>query len=251
MIKSFKVMLVPNNEQRTRLFQFAGSARFAYNWALEKEINAFKNEEKFISHYDLRKEFTLLRNSAEYSWLKKISNNVTKQAIIDLDTAYKKFFQKKASYPKFKSKRKGDFSFYQDTAKIKITETHVKLESIALSKRKNRQKLNWIKLFDRKPIYLLEVITTLIGNFVGTFLLGFILKFTRIYQAISLKAQGICTIKLDDNMISILILSILCGMLMYLAVDVLNLNSTRWKFISNVIVIILNYIASKILIFKK
>ena len=146
MIKSFKVMLVPNNEQRTRLFQFAGSARFAYNWALEKEINAFKNEEKFISHYDLRKEFTLLRNSAEYSWLKKISNNVTKRAIIDLDTAYKKFFQKKASYPKFKSKRKGDFSFYQDTAKIKITETHVKLESIALSKRKNRQKLNWIKL---------------------------------------------------------------------------------------------------------
>ena len=146
MIKSFKVMLVPNNEQRTRLFQFAGSARFAYNWALKKEINAFKNEEKFISHYDLRKEFTLLRNSAEYSWLKKISNNVTKQAIIDLDTAYKKFFQKKASYPKFKSKRKGDFSFYQDTAKIKITETHVKLESIALSKRKNRQKINWIKL---------------------------------------------------------------------------------------------------------
>ena len=146
MIKSFKVMLVPNNEQRTRLFQFAGSARFAYNWALKKEITAFKNEEKFISHYDLRKEFTLLRNSAEYSWLKKISNNVTKRAIIDLDTAYKKFFQKKASYPKFKSKRKGDFSFYQDTAKIKITETHVKLESIALSKRKNRQKLNWIKL---------------------------------------------------------------------------------------------------------
>ena len=39
--------------------------------------------------------------------------------------------------------------------------------------------------------------------------------------------------------------------IMYLAVDVLNLNSTRWKFISNVIVIILNYIASKILIFKK
>ena len=146
MIKSFKVMLIPNNKQRTRLFQFAGSARFAYNWALKKEITAFKNEEKFISHYDLRKEFTLLRNSAEYSWLKKISNNVTKQAIIDLDTAYKKFFQKKASYPKFKSKRKGDFSFYQDTAKIKITETHVKLESIVLSKRKNRQKINWIKL---------------------------------------------------------------------------------------------------------
>lgn len=39
--------------------------------------------------------------------------------------------------------------------------------------------------------------------------------------------------------------------IMFLAVDVMNLNSTVWKFISNIIVIALNYIASKLLIFKK
>ncbi len=38
---------------------------------------------------------------------------------------------------------------------------------------------------------------------------------------------------------------------MYLAVDVMGWNSTLWKLISNVIVIILNYIASKFFIFKK
>ena len=47
MMKSFKVMLCPNKEQRTRLFQFAGSARFAYNWALDREMTAFENGEKF------------------------------------------------------------------------------------------------------------------------------------------------------------------------------------------------------------
>ncbi|MBQ9595066.1 MAG: helix-turn-helix domain-containing protein, partial [Synergistaceae bacterium] len=26
-------MLIPNDKQKTRLFQFAGTARFAYNWA--------------------------------------------------------------------------------------------------------------------------------------------------------------------------------------------------------------------------
>ncbi|MBR3746426.1 MAG: helix-turn-helix domain-containing protein [Selenomonadaceae bacterium] len=46
MIKSFKVMLVPNNRQRTRLFQFAGTARFACNWALRKEIDAYEAGEK-------------------------------------------------------------------------------------------------------------------------------------------------------------------------------------------------------------
>jgi putative transposase len=146
MMKSYKVMLVPNKRQRTRLFQFAGAARFAYNWALNKEIIAYKNGEKFISNYDLRKEFTKLRNSAEYSWLKTISNNVTKQAIIDCCNAYEKFFKKQARRPRFKSKKCGDFSFYQDTYKIQITATHVKLESIAKSLRKNRQKLNWIKI---------------------------------------------------------------------------------------------------------
>ena len=173
MTKSYKVMLVPSKWQRTRLFQFAGSARFAYNWALNKEMTAFKNGEKFISNYDLRKEFTVLRNSAEYSWLKTISNNVTKQAVKDCSIAYGKFFEKQRStnikftkkklahfarigktptvydmngHPKFKSKRNGDFKFYQDTEKIQITSTHVKLEAIATSRKKNRQKLNWIRL---------------------------------------------------------------------------------------------------------
>ena len=154
MMKSYKVMLKPNKYQRTRLFQFAGSARFAYNWAIDREKTAFKNSEKFISEYDLRKEFTVLRNSEKYSWLKKISNNVTKQAIIDCVKAYEKFFKKQSGFPKFKSRRRGDFSFYQDTYKIKITATQVKLESIAPNKRKNRQKLNWIKLAEDERIPL-------------------------------------------------------------------------------------------------
>ena len=69
MVRSFKVMLVPNDHQQTRLFQFAGTARFAYNWALLKEKTAFESGEKFISSNDLRKEFTLLRDSFEYQCL--------------------------------------------------------------------------------------------------------------------------------------------------------------------------------------
>ena len=180
MIKSYKVMLKPNDKQTTRLFQFAGAARFAYNWTLEKQMTAFENGEKFISNNDLRKEFTVLRNSEGKEWLKNISNNVTKQAIKDCCNAYANFFKKQKrtnikytkkklayllkngkkltiydmnGHPKFKSRRNGNFKFYQDTDKIKITTMHVKLEKITTSKKKNRQKLNWIKLaeVDRIP----------------------------------------------------------------------------------------------------
>jgi putative transposase len=36
MIKGIKVQLKPNNRQQTKLFQSAGVARFAYNWALNR-----------------------------------------------------------------------------------------------------------------------------------------------------------------------------------------------------------------------
>ena len=32
MVKAIKVMLIPNNVQKTKLFQYAGASRFAYNW---------------------------------------------------------------------------------------------------------------------------------------------------------------------------------------------------------------------------
>lgn len=74
-----------------------------------------------------------------------------------------------------------------------------------------------INNFNKK--YIRELIITLIGNFIGTFFVGFILRYTRIYTSISDKAKGLVDIKLNDTLISILILSFFCGILMYLAVN--------------------------------
>lgn len=74
-----------------------------------------------------------------------------------------------------------------------------------------------INTFNKK--YIRELIITLIGNFIGTLFVGFILKYTRIYTMISEKAKTLADIKLDDTLISILILSFFCGILMYLAVN--------------------------------
>lgn len=98
-------MLIPNNKQNTRLFQFAGTSRFAYNWALAKVEENYKSGNKFISDYDLRREFTVFKKQAGNEWLENVSNNVTKQAIKDACIAYKNFFQGKAKHPKFKSKK--------------------------------------------------------------------------------------------------------------------------------------------------
>ena len=152
MIKTIRVMLIPNNKQKTKLFQYANTARFAYNWALDREQENYKNGGKFISDGDLRKELTQLKKTDEYSWLNNISNNVTKQAIKDACDAYKKFFKGQAKFPRFKSKKHSVPKFYQDNLNIKFTDTHVKVERFATSKNKNKQKLNWIRLAEHGRI---------------------------------------------------------------------------------------------------
>lgn len=54
MIKTVRVMLIPNNKQKTKLFQYANTARFAYNWALGREKDNYKNGGKFIPDKDLK-----------------------------------------------------------------------------------------------------------------------------------------------------------------------------------------------------
>lgn len=152
MVKTIRVMLIPNNKQRTKLFQYANTARFAYNWALDKEQENYKNGGKFISDSNLRKEFTQLKKTEEYAWLNKISNNVTKQAIKDACDTYKRFFKGLTKFPRFKSRKHSTPSFYQDNVKIQFTDTHVKVEGFATSKKKNKQKLNWIRLAEHNRI---------------------------------------------------------------------------------------------------
>lgn len=152
MIKGIKVMLNPNNKQRAKLFQYVGASRFAYNWALNIQQENYKNGGKFISDGDLRKQFTQFKKQEEYSWLNSISNNVTKQAIKDACDSYKRFFKGYSKFPRFKSRKRSKASFYQDNCKIKFTETHVKVEGFTTSKKKNKQKINWIKLSEKNRI---------------------------------------------------------------------------------------------------
>ena len=152
MVKSIKIMLIPNNKQNTKLFQYSGASRFAYNWTLTRQKENYANGGKFISDNDLRKEFTQLKKTNEYNWLNDISNNVTKQAIKDACDSYRRFFKGYSKFPKFKSKKKSKPSFYQDNVKIKFTNTHVKLEGFATNKKKNKQKLNWIRLAEKDRV---------------------------------------------------------------------------------------------------
>ena len=141
----------PNNKQLTKLFQYANCTRFAYNWAISREQENYKQGNKFLSDNELRKEFTQLKHQ-KHDWLKQVSNNVTKQAIKDACNAYKLFFKGQCRYPKFKSRKRSKPSFYQDTNKIQFTDTHVRVEGFSMNRKRNKQQLNWIRLCEKGRI---------------------------------------------------------------------------------------------------
>ena len=69
-----------------------------------------------------------------------------------------------------------------------------------------------------KPSYILDLIVIWLGNLAGTVIMGGMLLCTRI-SGIGEKAAEICTVKFNDNLLSIFILAIFCGMLMFIAAD--------------------------------
>lgn len=73
-------------------------------------------------------------------------------------------------------------------------------------------------ILENKLGYLKTLIFTLLGNLLGTIITALLILNTRIAN-ISIRARKMAIIKISDNYLSIFILSIFCGILMYIAVN--------------------------------
>lgn len=75
-----------------------------------------------------------------------------------------------------------------------------------------------------KPSYIGEVAIVWLGNFAGTYLMAFLCRLTRIGEGLAAKCRTMVDVKLNDNLGSMFILAIFCGMLMFIAVDTYKKN---------------------------
>lgn len=141
MILTKKVRLIVDGDISSKLYQSAGTARWAYNYAIKMQQINYRFGGKFISDNVLRKHITKIKKRPKYAWLNEVSNNVVKQAIKDACGAYKLFFKGQAQYPRFKTRRKTSPAFYNDNVKLKVKGKSALLE-----------KIGWVKTSERLPI---------------------------------------------------------------------------------------------------
>ena len=83
-------------------------------------------------------------------------------------------------------------------------------------------------LFTGKVCYVLEgkvknnlinIVLIWCGNFIGSFILTFIIKNTRVYGGLYEKAVGLCQIKNQDSYLSLFMLGIICNIFIFIGVD--------------------------------
>ena len=105
MLRAVKIRLYPNKEQAIQFNKLLGCYRVVYNQCLNRKIESYKNEGKsenlstlgqFVHH-------ELLKND-NFIWLREQNTKVLKQAVKDMLSAYKNFFEQHSGFPKFKSK---------------------------------------------------------------------------------------------------------------------------------------------------
>jgi len=142
MKRGYKIRLFPTQEQEKKLWDHVHAARAVWNWGLAYEMELFKNGEKHLSVYSLKKVLTQVKKTEEYAWWNDVSSHTLVNVLFDLDDAYDRFFDIKPArftkaklakaartgkelttydlegHPKFKSKKDNDFRFpvrYENT----------------------------------------------------------------------------------------------------------------------------------------
>ena len=119
MLIAHRIALDPNHAQATYLARAAGTARFAYNWALaewKRQVEACKTDHSLPkpSQQSLRRQLNVIKRE-QFPWMLEVTKNAPQMAIIQLGQAFQNFFAGRARYPQFRRKGVRDrFSLTND-----------------------------------------------------------------------------------------------------------------------------------------
>lgn len=116
-MRGYKYRIYPDHEQEQALARQFGACRFVYNHFLRQRIDYYAahkgdaSRKQGLNYHDTALALTRLKRQPEYAWLKEANAQVLQQTLRDLDSAYNNFFNKRADFPCFKSKRSGRQAF--------------------------------------------------------------------------------------------------------------------------------------------
>ena len=116
MFRVVKIRLYPNTEQQQLLEQSFGNCRWLYNYCLNLMNQTYLETGKGLSGYGIKKLIPKLKK--EYEWLSLAYSACLQQVCLNLGVAFNNFFERRAIYPRFKSKHGRQSIQYPQNVKV-------------------------------------------------------------------------------------------------------------------------------------
>ena len=131
--RAYRFRLYPNAEQTILINKTIGCSRLIYNSLLTDKKKYY--EETGLS---LKKEVSEYKKEKEF--LKEVDSLALANAKLNLETAFKNFFEKRSKYPKLHKKGKNDsYTTNNVNNNIKIVEKKIKLPKLGFVKIKQHR----------------------------------------------------------------------------------------------------------------
>lgn len=151
MHRAHKIRLDPTNVQATKLAKAAGTARFAYNWALarwKEQYEAWKASEGLPdeerppkpSQLSLRRELNAIKRE-QFPWMLESTKCAPQEAIIALGRAYQNAWDGRAKFPVFKRKGRSTDSFTVSSGFFAVDGARIRIPNIGWVRM--REHLRW------------------------------------------------------------------------------------------------------------
>ena len=120
MLKAFKTEIAPTREQKEKIIRSIGIARFLYNQYIAYNKKLYRmyqrglldnHQKHFVSANDFDK-YVNHKLKIELPWINECGSKARKKALVNAETAFKKFFDGLAGFPRFKKKSNQDIKLY-------------------------------------------------------------------------------------------------------------------------------------------
>lgn len=139
-LRAYKTELDPTNKQRSYFRQYAGAARFVFNWALADRKERYEVHELSTNKFEQKRRFNAWKRD-NASWLYTIPYTVQEQEFTNVDLAFKNFFRRvkrgeTPGYPKFK--RRGGRKRFTLRGSIIVENDRIRLPRIGWVRLKER-----------------------------------------------------------------------------------------------------------------
>lgn len=126
--------------------RFAGACRFVFNKSLALQNESHEAGNKFLSYVKMAAWLVEWKKAPETQWLKESPSQPLQQALKDLERAYKNFFQKRASFPRFKKRGHSDSFRFPQGVKLDQANNRISLPKLGwISYRNSREVVGEVK----------------------------------------------------------------------------------------------------------